>query len=361
MDLLTHSRQDAFKACPRRHWYTYERGLRPVGDAKALRMGGAFHAGTECLGRGQGIDVACQAVRDLYYAVEGDELHYELETILRLVCAYDWRWNGVLLEDVATELSFELPLLNPKTGRQARGWKLAGKIDAIVLVDSRSAVKETKLLGDDISEESNLWRRLRIDHQISLYLIAARRLGYKCDTVLYDVARKPTIKPEAVPILDGAGAKIVLDRHGDRVRTERGLYRQTGDKEKGYVLQARPMTPEEWGEKLSKDIAERPDFYFARREVPRLDQDLDRYEAELWDIYQAMRDARKHGRWWRTVNRNSCPYCPYFGICSADVDVSHHAPEGFVFVTELHPELKGEPNEHCIPAETASAQGDNYF
>src|SRR5687768_7362217 len=300
VDLLTHSRQDTFKACPRRHWYAYERGVRPVSDAKALRMGSAFHAGVECLGRGEGIDAACQAVRDRYFAIEGDDLHYELETILRLVCAYDWRWNGTFLEDVATELSFELPLVNPETGRQARGWKIAGKIDGIVRLDTRKAVKETKLLGDDISEESDLWRRLRIDHQISLYLIAARRLGYHCETVLYDVARKPTIKPESVPILDGAGAKIVLDRHGDRVKTDRGLWRQTGDKERGYVLQARPMTAEEWGDKLSTDISQRPDFYFVRREVPRLDQDLDRYEAELWDIYQAMRDARKHGRWWRT-------------------------------------------------------------
>jgi hypothetical protein len=375
-ELITHSRQDCFKSCPRRHWYTYERGLRPTTDAKALRMGSAFHIGTEELGRGRGLELACAAVRLHYdrawrgFGPADHDMLFEQETVLRLICAYQWRWEGQSLANIAVELPFEIPLKNPESGRSASGWKLAGKIDGIVcLEDERMAVKETKLLGDDISAESDLWRRLRIDHQISLYLIAARRLGYHCETVLYDVCRKPTIKPGDVPILDAAGGKIVLDRQGDRVRTERGVYRQTGDKEKGYTLQTRPMTATEWGEKLSADIAERPDFYFVRREVPRLDQDLDRYEVELWDIYQALRDAKKHDRWWRTVNKHTCPYCPYFNICSADVDISGAAPEGFEFVYDKHPELTREnQNGHSnttpetAPAGAAStdelAQGD---
>lgn len=374
-ELLTHSRQDCFKSCPRRHWYSYELGLRPVNDAKALRMGSAFHEGVEALGNDRGLELACAAVRLRYdrawkgFGQVDNEMLFEQETVLRLVCAYQWRWQDILLENIAVELPFEIQLKNPSSGRSASGWKLAGKIDGIIrLEDQRLAVKETKLLGDDIGPDSDLWRRLRIDHQISLYLIAARKLGHQCDTVLYDVCRKPTIKPESVPILDELGAKIVLDRHGDRVKTERGVWRQTGDKERGYTLQSRPMTATEWGEKLSADIAERPDFYFVRREIPRLDQDLGRYEAELWDIYQALRDAQRHQRWWRTVNRNSCPFCPYFDICSSDVDVSGSSPpEGFEFVYDKHPELtKGESNGHSATQTTTAstaacelAQGSN--
>ena len=141
----------------------------------------------------------------------------------------------------------------------------------MTLEDGRIAVREFKLLGDDISQDSDLSRRLRIDHQISLYVYAARQLGFKVDTVLYDVTRKPIIKPTVIPLVDELGVNIILDGAGERVKTQKGTWRTTADKEKGFVLQSRNMTASEWGEKLTDDICSRPEFYFARVEVPRLD------------------------------------------------------------------------------------------
>ena len=173
------------------------------------------------------------------------------------------------------------------------------------------------------------------------------------DTVLYDVGRKPTIKPTKVPILDRLGAKIVLDERGNRVLTAKKEFRQTGDKEKGYVLQERPMTPEEWGEKLNSDIAERPDFYFQRQEIPRMDADLEEYQFELWDIQRTIRDAQLNDRHYRTVNKNSCGYCTYFSICSNSGFNINELPEGFVRVSDIHPELEREEmNEHRSPIST---------
>jgi hypothetical protein len=359
--LFTHSRQSSFKTCRKQHYFTYEIGLRPINEAKALRMGSAFHAGVESLGKGESLEQACEAVRTHYDrsdVFDQYEWDIERETVLRLVCAYQWRWESHRLEYLAVEQSFELPLLNPETGKRTTSFNLAGKIDGIVrMEDGRQAVKETKLLGDDISGESDLWRRMRMDGQISLYMIAARRLGYPVDAVLYDVARKPTIKPTSVPVLDSLGAKIVLDRHGDRVRTENGkTYRQTGDKEKGYVLQTRPMTLEEWGDKLSTDIAERPDYYFRREEISRLDQDLKEYEAEIWEIQQAMRGAQKSGHWFRTVNKNTCSFCSYLNICSGGIRIGDTPPEGFEFVGDLHPELERSEHEHRNASETPTTE-----
>lgn len=344
-ELLTHSRQDTFKTCRKKHQFAYELGLRRIDDAKALRMGSAFHEGIEQLGKGASLEVACQAVRDKHGVCpalfDSYDWAIELETILRLVCAYEWKWASQRLEHVVVERQFELPLLNPETGKSTPNWNLAGKIDAIVkLEDGRLAVKESKLLGDDIGQDSPLWRRLRIDHQISLYMLAARRLGFPVEAVLYDVARKPTIGATAVAVLDELGAKIVLNERGERVKTERGVWRQTGDKEKGYALQTRPMLPEEWGEKLTADICERPDFYFARVEVARLDQDLDDYQAELWEIQQTIREAQKKNRWYRTVNKNTCGFCPYFDICAGGGVLGAVPPAGFEFVYDRHPELE---------------------
>jgi hypothetical protein len=161
------------------------------------------------------------------------------------------------------------------------------------------------------------------------------------DCVLYDVARKPTIKPSAIPQTDELGAKIVLDSSGFRARTDKGQWRQTSDSAKGYVLQTRLMTPEEWGDKLSNDIAERPDFYFARNEVARLDCDLEAYEFELWEIAQTMRDAQTNDRHYRTVSKNTCDYCAFFSLCTSGIDAGKDAlPEGFVRVEDVHPELE---------------------
>src|SRR5690606_37385107 len=99
--------------------------------------------------------------------------------------------------------------------------------------------------------------------------------------VLYNVARKPTIKPTAIPETDSMGVNIVLDANGERVKTQRGGWRTTSDNAKGYTLQTRPMGPTEWGDKLSDDIYKRHDYYFARVEAARLDSDLADYQQEL--------------------------------------------------------------------------------
>ena len=350
-ELITHSRQDCFKTCRRKHYYAYELGLRRTDEAKALRMGSAFHAGIEQLGRGLGLDAACESARAYYVAcpefIEPFEWDMERETILRLVCAYDWRWSVHKLEYVHTELQFRLPLINPETGKPTPNFDLGGKIDGIVkLEDGRLAIKETKTMSEDIGPDSVVWRRLRMDHQISLYIDAARRLGFDVQTVLYDVARKPAIEPTPVPLLDGDGIKIVLNRGGNRVRTkDEKKWRQTASTEDGYTLQTRPMTVQEWGEKLTADICERPEWYFARVEVPRMDQDINEYKSELWDIQIAIRDAQRNGRHYRTVNRNTCGYCPYFDICSTNQQIDvQRPPQGFEILSNKHPELEGDFN-----------------
>lgn len=345
-ELLTHSRMATFKECRRKHYYQYELGMRRIDDAKALRMGSAFHAGIERLHK-LGDSEACHAVYEAYARCpEQIDLHdwdMERETILRLVLAYDWRWSTTPLEYVVTEGAFQIPLLNPVTGAPSKHFDLAGKIDGVVrLEDGRLAVKETKTVSEDLSITSDYWRRLRIDHQISLYIHAARQEGYKVDTVLYDVVRKPAIQPTPVPLVDEEGVKIVHDFNGQRVRNKDGKsWRQTASVADGYVLQTRPMSVEEWGKKLTDDIVSRPDFYFARVEIPRLDQDVQDYQQEVWEIQQTIREAQRMGRWYRTVNRNTCPFCQHFNHCSENQQIDPARPPlGFHIVTDVHPELE---------------------
>jgi hypothetical protein len=392
-ELITHSRTSSFKSCRKKHFWEYECGIRPITDARALRMGNAGHAGLEWLHTHPGdIDGAAAVVRATYGALnipETEELasarDFECETIVALVAGYAWRWAESPLDILATEQSFRLPLVNPETGAASKLFELAGKIDGIVkLEDGRLAVREHKFLSDDISPESDFWRRLQLDHQITLYVHAARRLCYDVATVLYDVVRKPTIRPEKVPILDENDMKIVLDRDGHRVRNAskkatrscllcggdgtRGLdsepcdctlgpWRQTSDSEKGYVLQARPMTCDEWIAKLMEDIGERPGFYYARQEIPRLDQDIQEFQSELWDIQMTIREAQRGERWYRTVSRDTCSYCPFFGLCTSKFDPSTGTiPEGFVYSENRHPELGELSNGNSATATQSTTE-----
>lgn len=344
--LLTNSRLAAMRSCPRRHFYRYELGLTRSRSETPLRFGGVFHAGLEayrtCKSSDQAIDKATAG-----YAIVPDwadplDWGYECETVRNLLAGHFWRYGDDNLEFVAIERPFEIPLVNPASMRPSRSFLLAGKIDAIVkLPDGRLAVLEYKTSSEDIGTDSEYWRRLRCDQQISLYVIGARALGFDVATVIYDVTRKPTISQTQVAELDAEGIKIVVDTAGNRVYNANGKPRQTGDTAQGYTLKSRPMTVEEWGKKLLDDIGARPDFYFARREIPRLEDELEDFRLELWQQAGALREAQKTGRWFRNVGRMTCGHCQYADLCLNSIKVNPDAPPaGFEILADVHPELQ---------------------
>lgn len=344
MQLLTNSRMQAFKTCRRKHFYAYEMGLRRETDARALRIGSAVHEALDRWKRVQPMEVVMGAVDDFYAeppdAVDEDEWWIEHQTTAGLVSGYDWRWQGHAFDVIASEQSFDLPLENPATGAVTSSFRLAGKIDGVVQVDGRLLVLEHKTVSESIEQDSDYWRLLQLDPQISLYVWAARRLGHDVSGVLYDVIRKPTIQPTRVPLTDADDMPIVLDAAGKRVYTAAGKPRKTGDAAKGYTLQTRPMTPSEWQKKLLADIGQRPTYYYARQEIARLDDDVAEHMVEVWELQKTIRDAQRHDRWYKTAGRNTCPYCPYFGLCTSRYQPNGETPEGFVKLEDVHPELE---------------------
>ena len=184
--LLTHSRMSCFRACPRRHYMAYELGLRPTRDSFPLRVGAAFHVACETHDAGGDVDVALATMDDAY----------DLALVAAMFDGHRRRWADEPLEAVATEQPFEMPLVNPETGAPTPVWQLAGKIDRIVrLRDGRLALMERKTTSKDFSPDADYWVQLHMDQQLSIYVIAARALGYDVATVLYDVTRRPALRP----------------------------------------------------------------------------------------------------------------------------------------------------------------------
>jgi hypothetical protein len=194
------------------------------------------------------------------------------------------------------------------------------------------AIMEHKTTNEDISLTSDYWRRLRIDTQISHYMSAARHLGYDVQTVLYDVVRKPSIRP-----------RRLQKKELEQIETE-GIYhtepvaKLPEPNPEGHIIES----PRMFGARLMQDIISRPDWYFARAEIPRLDSDLEDYRWELWQMQQIRREAAKHQRYIRnTAECMRMGRCPYFDICTSANPFPTDVPDGFVIKTTQHPELKG--------------------
>ena len=327
MKTLTHSRLSAFRTCPRQHWMHYELGLRPERDSFAMRTGSAFHLALDTRAKGGDIEAAMEQALD-------DP--YDLALVAAMLQGHAERYQSrPPLEVMDSELRFDLKLRNPATGAASRIWRIAGVIDRIVrLADGRAALMEYKTTSRDFSPGADYWLRLHMDQQLSIYVLAARELGFEIDTILYDVTRRPALRP-----------KLATPKENRKYKANGDLYANQ---------RAEDETPEAFACRVAEDIQARPDHYFARIEIARLDQDLDDCAAELWQQQKALRAAQRAGYWYRNPGACFSPWpCPYLPICQQR-DLEQITPNGFVRVEGVHPELA---TPEASPASHAQASG----
>lgn len=353
--LLTHSATSCLATCPRKYYLSYELGVRRKVKAEALRMGSAFHLAAELVGRGlpaaEAIIRALEPYNEIPGGVDMADWEIEREKVYRLCWGYLTIYADDGLKVTQTEMPFKLPIVDPDSGQPHPVLQNAGKIDRIVVREATKSmhVFETKTTSKDLSSGSDYWERLRIDSQITRYMYAARKLGFDVVSVIYDVIRKPATEPHQIPILDENGLKIVLDRNGERIfKTDKkgratDQPRQSSNLDNGWTLQTRRETAQEYGDRLSADILARPEFYFARREIARLDCDLREYEGELWQQAMQLSEMRKYGRWYRNTGACLSPYrCEYTDLCFGHWKDGDPLPEKFERVENVHPELEEE-------------------
>ncbi len=337
--LLTHSACSCFQACPRRFAYSYVQGLRPIHTSDALRTGDAFHVGLEAAMGGSDEREAEQAVRNRYAIADcppwlaRDDFEVEQETAVAMVKGWMRRYgDDGIVKAVAVELKFDLPLINPNTGRPHPYYRNAGKIDGIVeLPDGKLAIIEHKSVGEDLAADGDYWKRLLLDHQISRYYLAAQELGYDVQTVVFDCVRKPLIRPKAVSKADRQQSTYHKHYHGVT------LTAMCPDRE----------TPAMYGARVLSDMGERPAWYFARMEIPRLQSDLDEYERDRWAIVSQIASCEAAGYWPRNTVSCTSPYtCRFLDVCRNMRTLGENdVPDGFKITKKLHPELAVEALE----------------
>jgi len=307
MKLLTFSQMRDLRKCDKYYWWKHVAMIRPVIESPALRFGSIYHYGLDCIKQGQTIEDAQESL--VTYAGGliplglNDEARnsrlVEMEIACQMVEVWANRYQDSSYRVVASEIEFNVPLVNPDTGRHSRTFRLAGKMDCFVESEGRLYLMEHKTASESLEPDSNYWKRLRMDGQISTYWLACKQMDKDIMAVIYDVARKPDIKPR-----------------------------------KGETIQ-------EYGKRFAQDLIDRDERYFSRREVARLQSDLDEAAADIWMTAKKIRDCERFNRWPRNTDA-CCRFgtCEYLNLCSEGYDIETQGiPEGFFKSDKLHPEL----------------------
>jgi len=341
--LLTNSSMTCAKTCLRMYWLKYVKGLYKQREETPLFVGSMFHVGME---NGKVPDFQDPPS----YITEEDETYkYNcMQALARgMVKAYLEYWADDTTEIIETEQEFYQPIFNPETNGITPNFKVAGKIDKIVKLPTRKnalALMEHKTTSDDITPGSAYWRKLLMDQQISLYFMAAQSAGYDVKYILYDVTRRPDLKPKMLAVLDKDGKKIVNDENGNRVYNKDGKKpRQTAGE--GLTMVKEPETVAAYEKRVYTDMMERPEYYFCRQDIPRLASDFTEFQYELWQQQKMLQECHKNGYFFK--NTGACfkwnKPCEYFDICTEGGldESSEFAPIGFEF-KKPHVELNGK-------------------
>lgn len=351
-NIITASRLNSLISCPRKHFWSYEIGLRKKEKPSlALRFGTAWAKAMDARWSGATYDEA------LAIAIpEGIDLDaYACATIAGLLAGYyDYYGKREKAGKIHPEVQFDSEI-------EGTDFRSQGKMDGLgSLKDGRSVLVEAKTTGSPIDPGSDYWLRLRFNIQVLHYVSEARKLGWELAEAFYDVTRKPQIEPKQVCDLDKDGLKIVLDKNGRRVFGKNDKPRQSGDEEQGWTVKTHIETPDEFGDRLWKDIGERPEFYFKRHEIPIIDQEVEDFERQRFEMVNMITHFRSQewgkltkGRdpqaWPRNVSVDTCNWCDYKNFCLQNISVDlNRPPQGFSiqpFNQELEPTVEAKPKE----------------
>lgn len=297
-DLLTQSRMETWNLCRRKHHYRYTEGYDKKAPSQALDFGTAWHKFCEYWWSGRrDAETLKKHIFDRAALMMSPVELVQFEEMARgydLAHAEDAKRYKV----VALEKEFRAGLFDPS--QSTRGGKkalevsgaflLAGKIDGVLEdteKDDYQLVLEHKTTKQIIEDDSEpYWDKLVMDHQLSMYTVGSDALGYNVQEALYDVARKPSIRPK-----------------------------------KGESL-------EEYRLRLRAEMEADPKSYFRWRTIPRQTKELFSFVRDAWDTARLM-EIEKEGVL-SPRNPSACfqygtgHRCPFYDTCLGNVPLDEN-------------------------------------
>lgn len=297
--LVSHTQLATFRRCPREFAFRYNLGRMPLGTAAALSTGRKVHGAIGAHLRGEDWETEASPMSP------GGRVPRALDPIQRaMMIGYVTRWKNEGYTIERTDVPFVYPIGEvtcPEVIKLARlrtehkrdcvlcgglgtvPVEVQGEIDAVGFETARpdeKAIFEHKTTSEDITPGSAYWRKvLQVDAQVSTYLRAGETMGYK--KVIYDVLRKPALK------------------------------------------QKQKETPDQFVARIIEDMAERPEYYFQRATVIRLEGEREDFVKDVLGTTRLM----MVGEYPRNVD--SCfkwnRPCEFFSVCTGEVDINDDA------------------------------------
>ncbi len=325
LPLLTFSSMTTFRRCPREYEYAYVLRRRARSKSDALRFGALFHVGLNAwwTWNGDALVKLQSAQHAMGEAFVGGTDPIELVKAEELMLGYTARWGDEPYETIAVEKQFRLPLLRSGLEYSVQDYDHGGAIDAIAasvgghnatrdgLLASTVHIFEHKTTSQDISPGAPYWSNIvALDSQVSTYMKAARELGYAPRDCIYDVIRKPDMKPlKATPEESKKYTKPTKSEPTPR------LYANMREEDEA---------PEEYRMRLREDIASNPDWYYQRMTIVRLEHDDEAHERDVMGTAEMIRFAESRNAWPRSTN--ACMrynrLCDYHPVCSGTASIN---------------------------------------
>lgn len=292
LDLLTKSRLTTWRRCKRLHRLRYLDGWESSRESEAITFGHLLHVGIESWWRDK--PLALPLSDDPYMQAKATEV----------LLGYSWP-DREGYEVLAVEHPVTFPLLNPDTMQPSRLYEMGAILDLVLrrIRTGEIILVEHKTTGSDFSDDaSGYWNRLAMDPQLSLYVVACESQGWKVDRIIYDVIARPQLRP--------------------KLATPEENRRYTKDGKLDARQRDRDETPEEFRARLRADIESRPERYFARREIARVESEIRDGMLDTWEEAKAIRQAELSGRHPR--NPDACHLygttCDFYDVCAYGTD-----------------------------------------
>ena len=240
---------------------------------------------------------------------------------------------------------------------------------------------EHKSTSADIGPASAYWKRLIIDGQISVYKTGARSLGFDPVGTLYDVIKKPMLRPSKATPVDDREYTKPKDKACPACKKKNAppaphrvcLSKETEGPDAVYVecadgrvvtdpggklyahMRENDETPKEFAERLRDDIAKNPEKYFQRGLVMRLEQELVDAARDAWELGKQIRESQLEQRWPR--NPEACEtygsFCSYWDVCTGATTIDD--PMRFRDAKSTHEELVEDDGKRRLPILSASS------
>ncbi len=305
--VLSNSSVTTFRRCPREYYFRYVLNRKGRRKAKALRFGSLFHLGLNAWWAMRGLeDEYVRALAAITRGAVDDETdNFDLVRAEVLIAGYHARWASDGYAVVAVEKNFRSQL-EPI----ALLADIGGSIDAIATKGGKVYNVEHKTTSADISAGSDYWRHIiALDSQISTYDDASRTMGYDIAGTLYDVIRKPELQPwKATP---EESKKYTKPTKKDPVPR---LYSSQREEDE---------TLDEYRDRLAEDIIARPDWYYQRQLIVRLEHDNEEHARDVVQTAEMVRFAEERDAWPRSTNacKRYGSYCEYAPVCSGETTI----------------------------------------